>query len=113
MCCSCAGMNGDTLDGVNGSFWEESLLRDYPIVIEPEIMYTNYQYLSTNVMSWGYWTNTFPIPVPGPDVLNPMVPRVSTYKAITQGTRAETVHYVWIHVLVVFLPNQLFSIYKT
>ena len=72
-------LTGDTLDGVNGSFWEESLLNNYPIAIEPEVMYSNYQYLAYNVMSWGYWTITSPLP------LNPVVPKVSTYKAITKG----------------------------
>ena len=72
-----SGMNGDTMDGVNRSFWEESLFYDYPIVIEPEIMMSDYQYLSYDVMSWGYWTDgLFP---------NPLVPLVSTYKALTNG----------------------------
>ena len=37
------GMNGDTLDGVNGSFWEEALSRDFLMAIEPEVMYNNYE----------------------------------------------------------------------
>ena len=65
---------------MNGSFWEEGLLKNYPIAIEPEVMYENYQYLSYDVMSWGYWTNTGPIVG-----LNPIVPKVSTYKAMTKG----------------------------
>ena len=73
-----SGMNGDTMDGVNGSFWEESLLHNYPIAIEPEVMFENFQYLSYDVMSWGYWSSWF-------SPLNPMTPPVSTYKAITHG----------------------------
>ena len=72
------GMNGDTLNGVNSTFWEESLSHGYPIAVEPEVMYSNYQYLSTNTMSWGYWTFGFPH-------INPFTPPVSTYKAITKG----------------------------
>ena len=67
------------MNGVNGSWWEEGLLNNYPIAIEPEVMYDNYQYLSYDVMSWGYWTIT------GPISLNPIVPKVSTYKAMTNG----------------------------
>merc|ERR1719322_612310 len=69
-------MNGDTLDGVNGSFWQEGLMHNYPIVSEPEVMYFNYGNLSTNTMSWGYWTSP---------ILNPRTPLVSTYKAMTNG----------------------------
>ena len=29
--CNMSGMNGDTMNGVNGSFWEEAILNDYPI----------------------------------------------------------------------------------
>ena len=36
-------MNGDTLDGVNGSFWEEAQYRGNFMAIEPEIMYNNYE----------------------------------------------------------------------
>ena len=75
---NCSGMNGDTLNGVNESFWQESLLQDFPIAIEPEVMYSNYQYLDTNVMSWSYWTSNLPI-------VNPIVPPISNYKAYTKG----------------------------
>ena len=75
------------MDGVNGSFWEEGLLNNYPIAIEPEVMYENYQYLSYDVMSWGYWTNTGPIVG-----LNPIVPKVSTYKAMTKGMYINFLH---------------------
>ena len=47
-------MNGDTLNGVNRSFWEESLRQNYPIAIEPEVLHNNFQTLATNVMSWAY-----------------------------------------------------------
>ena len=67
------------MNGVNGSFWEEGLLNNYPIAIEPEVMYENYEYLSYDIMSWGYWT------ISGPVGLNPIVPKVSTYKAMTKG----------------------------
>ena len=70
------GMNGDTLDGVNRSFWEESLLKNHPIAIEPEGMYTYYQNISTNVWSWAYVTQPDPAE-------NFFVPPVSTYKAMT------------------------------
>ena len=70
-----SGMNGDTMDGVNGSFWQESLLNDFPMAIEPEVMFSNFQYLEFDTMSWGYWTSWFP-------ALNPTVPPVSTYKGI-------------------------------
>ena len=32
------GFNGDTMDGVNQTWWEESVQRGHPIVIEPEIL---------------------------------------------------------------------------
>merc|ERR1719334_1628878 len=50
------GFNGDTMDGVNRTFWEEGLSRGYPIVIEPEVLGSSFSYLSYNLMSWGYWT---------------------------------------------------------
>lgn len=71
-------MNGDTMNGVNESFWEESLLHDYPIAIEPEVLYTNYQYLAYDVMSWNYWTSWL-------TAMNPIVPPVSIYKSMTHG----------------------------
>ena len=79
------GFNGDTLDGVNQTFWEEGLLRDHPIVIEPEVLATNFSYLAYNAMSWNYWT-------PGAKVLGDLdqnrdyvTPYVSLYKAVTDG----------------------------
>ena len=75
---NCDGMNGDTLNGVNGSFWEESLMQNYAIVIEPETMFTNFKYVETNIMSWAYWTSNEPDD-------NPIIPPVSTYKAMTNG----------------------------
>ena len=71
-------MNGDTMNGVNRSFWEESLLHDYPIAIEPEVLYNNFQTLAYNVMSWAYWEYYW-------GILNPVAPPVSTYKAMTNG----------------------------
>ena len=75
---NCDGMNGDTLDGVNGSFWEESLLQNHAIVIEPEILFSNYKYVDTNIMSWAYVTSNDP-------ENNFLVPPVSTYKAMAKG----------------------------
>ena len=48
------GMNGDTLDGVNGSFWEEALSRNYLMAIEPEVMYNNYE----GRWALDFWNNT-------------------------------------------------------
>ena len=48
-------MNGDTLDGVNGSFWEEALSRDYLMAIEPEIMYNNYEGRALDFWKWAEW----------------------------------------------------------
>ena len=48
------GFNGDTMDGVNRSYWEESLRLGHPIAIEPEIMMSQVDTLAYNVMSWGY-----------------------------------------------------------
>ena len=84
-----SGMNGDTMDGVNGSFWQEALLNDYPMAIEPEVMYSNYQYLTFDTMSWGYWTNTVFPP------LNPLVPPVSSYKAMTENKHLHHICERW------------------
>ena len=70
------GFNGDTMDGVNSSYWDEALLQnpDYPIIIEPETM-SDDSYVSdveTNLWSWGYWDYK-------------TSPAVSAYKAITGG----------------------------
>merc|ERR1719317_387646 len=70
------GFNGDTLDGVNRTFWEESLRRGHPMVIEPEYMVSQYDTLQYNAMSWGYWTM---------GISYPIVPPVAAYKALTQG----------------------------
>ena len=50
------GFNGDVLDGVNKTYWDEGIKRNHPIVMEPEVLMSNYSYLSYNAMSWGYWT---------------------------------------------------------
>ena len=42
-------------------------------------MKTNYQYLTYDTMSWGYWTTSLS------PILNYFVPPVSTYKAMTEG----------------------------
>ena len=51
------GFNGDTMCGVNRSFYEESLRRDHPVAIEPELWISDLENLSYNVMSWGYYTS--------------------------------------------------------
>ena len=78
------GFNGDTLDGVNQTWWDEGLRRDHPVVIEPEILMSNYSFLSYNAMSWGYWT------AGARDALfrssdSEVAPFVSMYKAVTRG----------------------------
>ena len=52
-------MNGDTLDGVNGSFWEEAQSRDYLMAIEPEIMYNNYEGRALDFWKWAEWWGKF------------------------------------------------------
>ena len=58
--------------------WNEGLRRDHPVVIEPEILMSNYSFLSYNAMSWGYWT-------PGARTTDLLTPYVSMYKAVTRG----------------------------
>ena len=72
------GFNGDTLDGVNQTWWEEGQRQGRPLVIEPEILMSNYSFLSYNTMSWGYWT-------PGARTSDLLTPYVSMYKAVTRG----------------------------
>ena len=72
------GFNGDTLDGVNQTWWEEGQRQGRPLVIEPEILMSNYSFLSYNAMSWGYWT-------PGARTSDLLTPYVSMYKAVTRG----------------------------
>ena len=66
------GFNGDTLDGVNQTWWEEGQRQGRPLVIEPEILMSNYSFLSYNAMSWGYWT-------PGARTSDLLTPYVSMY----------------------------------
>ena len=58
-------------------WWDEGLRRDHPVVIEPEILMSNYSFLSYNPMSWGYWTKG------ARD--SETIPYVSMYKAVTRG----------------------------
>ena len=58
--------------------WNEGLRRDHPVVIEPEILMSNYSFLSYNAMSWGYWTE-------GVKYASEVIPYVSMYKAVTRG----------------------------
>ena len=74
------GLNGDTLDGVNSTWWEEGQRRGYPVVLEPEVLYSNLSYLQYNHMSWAYWTGH-----------TRTAPHVSTYKAVTSGLHL--IHY--------------------
>ena len=48
------------------------------MVIEPEILMSNYSFLSYNAMSWGYWTE-------GVKYASEVIPYVSMYKAVTRG----------------------------
>merc|ERR1719315_80470 len=82
------GFNGDTMDGVNQTWWEESVSRGHPIVIEPEILFHNYSYLSYNAMSWGYWT-------PGAKGEDEVTPFVGAYKAVTGGRHMTHVTERW------------------
>ena len=66
------------MDGVNETFWNEGVTRGHPIVIEPEVLMSNFSYLQYNTMSWGYWT-------PGARQVNNIPPLVSVYKAVTGG----------------------------
>ena len=78
------GFNGDTLDGVNQTWWDEGLRRDHPVVIEPEILMSNYSFLSYNTMSWGYWTAGARDALFRPSD-SEVAPFVSMYKAVTRG----------------------------
>ena len=70
------GFNGDTMDGVNASFFEEAADRGYPILIEPEYMHENWEYLDSNLMAWNYWQGQYT------DV---DAPSVSAYKMLTNS----------------------------
>jgi len=70
------GFNGDTMDGVNASFFDEMISRDYPIAIEPEYTHANAQFMSTNFMSWNYWSAQY---------LDTDPPMVSAWKAVTNS----------------------------
>eukprot|EP01052_Picozoa_sp_SAG31_P034830 SAG31_NODE_4122_length_3562_cov_4.035230_3_plen_185_part_00 len=67
------GINGDTMNGVNASFWDEGILQGKAMAIEPEVMASTQGAitgLETNVMSWGqFWAFD-------------KVPLVSAYKAL-------------------------------
>jgi iron(II)-dependent oxidoreductase len=55
------GFNGDTVAGVNASFWDEAVKQGKGLAIEPEVMMDSKAMrtgLQTNVMSWGYWRYT-------------------------------------------------------
>ena len=52
------GINGDTMQGVNRSFWEAAMGRGRALAMEPEAMASTddaLRGLETDVMSWGYW----------------------------------------------------------
>ena len=66
------------------SWWDEGLSRDHPLVIEPEILMSNYSFLSYNVMSWGYWTAGARNALFRPSD-SEVAPFVSMYKAVTRG----------------------------
>ena len=79
------GLNGDTLNGVNVSWWDESMSLGAPLVLEPEWMKTNegsqgqgFFNLAHNVASWGQtWGNDG---MTGEDL--PFSPQISAYKAL-------------------------------
>ena len=52
-------------------------------------MYDSYQYLTYDTMSWGYWTNTVFPP------LNPLVPPVASYKAMTENKHLHHICERW------------------
>ena len=74
------------LDGVNKTYWDEGLKRGHPIVMEPEVLMSNYSYLSYNAMSWGYWT---------PGARDLVAPYVAMYKAVTQGRHLHHITERW------------------
>ena len=74
------------MDGVNQTYWEEGLRRGHPIVMEPEVLMSNYSYLSYNAMSWGYWT---------PGARDLVAPYVAMYKAVTEGRHLHHVTERW------------------
>ena len=88
------GFNGDTMNGVNSSYWNEAI-SEYPIIIEPETMSNENAYesdgekdLETNLWSWGYWQYE-------------SAPSVAAYKALTgeNGSTATTLSWQgWRHV---------------
>ena len=61
------GINGDTLDGVPRSFLAASDAIHHPLVLEPELGLASDEQINYNLMSWGYWSNSF-------------VPAISRYK---------------------------------
>ena len=89
------GFNGDTLNGVNKTWWDEGISRGYPLVIEPEYLQANYSFLSYNAMSWGYW-GSGPYPP-----TTPATPYVAMYKAVTRGRHMHHICERWQHQLYV------------
>ena len=85
------GFNGDTLNGVNKTWWDEGVSRGYPLVIEPEYLQANYSFLSYNAMSWGYW-GSGPYPP-----TTPATPYVAMYKAVTRGRHMHHICERWQH----------------
>merc|ERR1712155_93522 len=83
------GFNGDTLNGVNKTWWDEGISRGYPLVIEPEYLQANYSFLSYNAMSWGYW-GSGPYPP-----TTPATPYVAMYKAVTRGRHMHHICERW------------------
>ena len=86
------GFNGDTMDGVNASYWDETVKFNHPLAIEPEMMNAGYRNIQYNVMSWNYWTNSALLRASS-FITNRILglrydaaaPPVSVYKAMTKG----------------------------
>ncbi len=77
------GINGDTLEGMPGSFHRAAEKLGHPIALEPEVEIRADDSLTFNIMSWGYWHYDF-------------VPAISRYKWIEPR---HTVHVCdrWAH----------------
>ena len=60
-------------------------------MIEPEILMSNYSFLSYNAMSWGYW-GSGPYPP-----TTPATPYVAMYKAVTRGRHMHHICERWQH----------------
>ena len=94
------GFNGDTVRGINISFWHEAISQHTPLVMEPEIMGNKGQKwtgtgLSTNVMSWGYWPYQ---KTPVVDAFKTLEPRHMTHISERWATdRTDGLHHAFFN----------------